>query len=196
MHLDDLPDDDDWCDQCGAALPHDSLYGRRRFCSLACKRAWHAPAQCRDRHAHLVNRACDQCGASFPADTHLQQRFCSHRCKVKWWSDRQARRLRQSRGNRPCQGCGGQIPPDRQANALYCSAQCRTRTWMRAKRARDPDTGKAAQAERIERIKRARRAAKAERTCEVCQAPIPADKRADAVTCSRRCKDRRRARVR
>jgi predicted nucleic acid-binding Zn ribbon protein len=192
LKLEDLPDEDDWCAWCGGELPLDSLYGRRRFCSPACQREWHRDQERQAIEAARSGRTCDQCGGAIPTHLNLHARFCCHRCKVQWWSDRGGRLLRANRGDRPCQGCGRQIPPDRQANARYCSARCRARTWMRAKRIRDPDTGRAAQAERVERIKCERRAAKAGRTCEVCQAPLPVEKRGDAVTCSRQCKERRR----
>jgi hypothetical protein len=78
--LDDLPDEDDFCRNCGAALPHDVMYGWRKFCTNKCRNAWHyrqSPDAFRvPRHGE---RKCRQCDARFAAFT-SKQKYCSLPC--------------------------------------------------------------------------------------------------------------------
>jgi endogenous inhibitor of DNA gyrase (YacG/DUF329 family) len=140
LSLDDLPDDDDWCDQCGAELPLDPLYGRRRFCSIACQRDWHKEQEQREREAERAGRTCDQCGGAIDPRLRDGTRFCSRRCLYRWHNERDQRELRERRAGRPCWECGKPIPAELQVNVRYCSERCRKHVRareMREKRARE-----------------------------------------------------------
>jgi len=111
MRLEDLPDEDDFCRECGARLPVDERYGLRRFCSQKCRNRYH-----HRRHTpKLPNygaRTCQHCAASFTA-TSPTQKFCGEACF------RAARR----RPQRVCPGCGTKFT-DAPRGQFYCSRPC------------------------------------------------------------------------
>jgi hypothetical protein len=103
-----------------------------------------------------------------------------------------------------CMECGGEIPysRDRKTTTRYCSPKCRYRARDRKRYAADPDGERARSrayyaAHREQVLDRAaarrgvsRPAVRGE--CSECEAPLEGLQR---VVCSRRCKDRRYARL-
>ena len=85
-----LRDDADHCQQCGAALPDDNMWGWRRFCSNRCRNRWHyedcPEAFTVPRHGE---RACQTCGGKFLART-AKQKFCGHPC---YWTSKRGKPL-------------------------------------------------------------------------------------------------------
>ena len=83
--LEELPDEDDFCRQCGKALPVDNMYGWRKFCCAKCRMRWHyenSPEMFGSYAKMHGDRTCQSCGTMFAAGS-AKQKFCGHACYWK-----------------------------------------------------------------------------------------------------------------
>lgn len=118
LSLADFPDEDDFCRQCGKALPHDKWLGLRKFCCSACRNRWHGQNDPEMRMSYGL-ADCLTCGTSF----HMRRpesKYCSSRCygeAIKKAPDR------------TCQECGAPFKAKNPVNK-FCSRAC----WVKATR--------------------------------------------------------------
>lgn len=111
LSLDDFPDEDDFCRQCGGALPHDSWLGRRKFYDRKCQQRWQDNNP--DLRASYGLNPCGTCGAIF----HMRRpdsKFCSLKCfgaSLKKPPDRL------------CSHCGESFKATKPRNK-FCSRSC------------------------------------------------------------------------
>jgi len=126
MQLEDIPDEDDFCRVCGATLPHDQLYGIRKYCSRKCRKR--AP-----NRLGKEGRTCQQCGGPIPVRRDSKSKFCSYRCRDRHFAQLQSednriiRRAERAAADRPCAECGGQLSPDSPWGTRFCCRACNVR---------------------------------------------------------------------
>lgn len=189
MRLDDLHDDADWCQQCGAKLPCDAYWGRRRFCSLECRRRAEGRRVGQERAEALAERRCDQCGGPIPLDRQAGALYCSDACRKAYFRKLRADALAEDRAALRCQVCGRSLAHLSMASARYCSRRCHSQAERDRKRARTAPERQQRKAERA-RIVAERQAVtrrQRERACLMCGTVFYAPKSPDQKTCSSSC---------
>ena len=88
----------DWCAWCGAPLPLDRYWGRRKYCSYECGTRHEHALKARERAQARQGRRCVECGGRIPDDRRAGSRYCSHRCGERVRRRRYRRRRRNQEG--------------------------------------------------------------------------------------------------
>jgi predicted nucleic acid-binding Zn ribbon protein len=132
MRLDDLHDDADWCQQCGARLPCDAYWGRRRFCSRECQRRAEGRLVGDERMEALAKRHCEMCGGPVPMDRHMGL-YCSKHCRKRYFHRLRSEARAEARAGRECVVCGRSLDHLSRSDTRYCSRTCQGRAY-RARR--------------------------------------------------------------